>query len=65
MLSLGLYFWTDAMIPQAYRMREQLARRVLESLSSIGMSEGTFIEKFPDWSFMPSSTKCRPIPSAG
>ncbi len=46
-LSLGLYFWTDAMIPKAYQMRDNLARKMLESLSSIGISEGTFIEKFP------------------
>jgi len=46
-LSVGLFFWADAMIPRAYHLRDAVAVRILHSLTSIGVQEGVFSERIP------------------
>lgn len=46
-ISVGLFFWADAMIPRAHQVRQHLEKQILQSLSSVGIQEGIFVQNFP------------------
>jgi lipopolysaccharide export system permease protein len=43
-----LFVWTNSMIPKSYKLQELMAGKLLQSMTTVGIEEGVFIDDFPN-----------------